>query len=299
LRRRKMEEAIERFISYLRAERGFSPNTAQAYKNDLIQFREEIKKESLKDVRKEDIVNYIAYLKDRGYAPATIARKIASIRSFFGFLRKNGEIDEDPSREIQGPKIKRLLPRTIGVEDVERLLREASRDKSPEGKRDRAMIEVLYATGMRVSELVSLNVDNVDLKDGFITCYGKGFRERVIPIHARALSSLKEYIEEARPYLVKDRDEKALFVNRRGERLTRQGFWLILKNHARRAGIKDITPHILRHSIATHLLQSGKMNLRELQEFLGHANISTTQIYTHITDEHMRRIYERTHPRGK
>jgi integrase/recombinase XerD len=194
----------------------------------------------------------------------------------------------------------KALPKAISVEDVEKLLEQPDKLSSPEAKRDKAMLELLYATGMRVTETVSLNVRDVNLRAGFVRCFGKGSKERIIPIHSKAIKAVKTYVDEARPRLLGATGEMALFLNRRGQRLTRQGFWLILKGYAEKAEIDaDITPHVLRHSMATHLLHSGKMNLRELQELLGHANISTTQIYTHLTTEHLRKVYESSHPRAK
>jgi len=212
---------------------------------------------------------------------------------------REGIVERDPAENLGGTRLAKPLPKTISISQVEELLSQPTQHATPEAKRDKAMLELLYATGMRVSELVSLNVNDLNLDDGFVRCLGKGSKERIIPIHEQAIKDLMTYIQQARPRIASDQEE-ALFVNRRGQRLTRQGFWFILKNYAQALGIEDlITPHTLRHSIATHLLHSGKMNLRELQEFLGHANISTTQIYTHLTSEHVRRVYESSHPRAR
>jgi integrase/recombinase XerD len=208
-------------------------------------------------------------------------------------------VKADPTENIAGARLGKTLPKVLSVSQVEELLSEPTKQSTPEAIRDKTMLEVLYATGMRVTELITLNVDDVNLDDGFIRCFGKGSKERLIPIHEQAIRDLIAYIQETRPQIARQ-DEQALFVNMRGRRLTRQGLWLILKNYAKTLGIEnEITPHTLRHSIATHLLHSGKMNLRELQEFLGHANISTTQIYTHLTSEHVRKVYESSHPRAK
>jgi integrase/recombinase XerD len=304
-----MDEGISNFISSLSVEKGFSNNTLEAYKNDLSQFaafvREKAAKEdksqaSWESVDRALILDYLVTLRERSYAPATMARKIAAIKSFFNFLVAEGTLKKNPTEGVSGPKVGKALPKAISIEDVEKLLEQPDKLATPEAKRDKAMLELLYATGMRVSEMVSLNVRDVNLRNGFVRCFGKGSKERLIPIHSKAIKAVKTYVDDARPQILSTQDETALFLNRRGQRLTRQGFWLILKGHAERAKIEaEITPHVLRHSIATHLLHSGKMNLRELQELLGHANISTTQIYTHLTTEHLRRVYESSHPRAK
>ncbi|MFO8009570.1 MAG: site-specific tyrosine recombinase XerD [Dehalococcoidia bacterium] len=303
-----MNSVIERFLDFISVEKGFSPNTLAAYKNDLSQFLKYVDKQVKKkegqwegwgSVDRDMILSYIVDLKERRYAQSTVARKIAAVKSFFDFLVRENIIREDPADNIGGSKAVQSLPKTLSVAQVDELLSLPARQSTPEARRDKAMLELIYATGMRVTELVTLDVDDVNLDDGYVRCFGKGSKERVIPFHEQALKDLLTYLEESRPLLAGE-EEKALFVNRRGQRLTRQGFWLILKNYARELGIeKDITPHTLRHSVATHLLHSGKMNLRELQEFLGHANIATTQIYTHITSEHVRKVYKSSHPRAQ
>jgi len=304
-----MDEGITNFISSLSVEKGFSRNTLDAYRNDLSQFVDFIRKQAAKEdklqltwekVDRSSLLDYLVTLRERSYAPATMARKVAAIKSFFNFLVSEGTLKKNPTEGISGPKVGKALPRAISVEDVEKLLEQPDKVSTPEAKRDKAMLELLYATGMRVSEMVSLNLRDVNLKAGFVRCFGKGSKERIIPIHNKAIKAVKTYIDEARPRILGATSETAMFLNRRGQRLTRQGFWLILKGYAEKAKIEaDITPHVLRHSIATHLLHSGKMNLRELQELLGHANISTTQIYTHLTTEHLRKVYESSHPRAK
>ncbi len=302
-----MKQSIETFLDYLSVEKGFSPNTLAAYKNDLGQFMEYIESELAKrdlkpdwsSVDREMLLSYMVNLKERKYAPATISRKTAAMKSFFSFLLKERAIKEDPTEKLTGAKVGQALPHVLSVAQVESLLSQPDGRSTPEGKRDKAMLELLYATGMRVTEIITLNVEDINLDDGYVRCFGKGSKERIIPFHERALKSLLIYMSEGRNLLT-SANERALFVNRRGQRLTRQGFWVILKNYARAIGIEsEITPHTIRHSVATHLLQSGKMNLRELQEFLGHANIATTQIYTHLTSEHVRRVYESSHPRAK
>ena len=303
-----MNKEIKNFLDSLSVEKGFSPNTILAYQNDLNQFASFLKQRFLRKegevdwawVNQEMIVSYILNLKEREYATATIARKVAAVRSFFDFLVKEGLLEKDPTENLAGPKLGKPLPKTLSPAQVEELLSQPTKYSSPEAKRDKAMLELLYATGMRVSELVSLNLSDVNLEEGFVRCFGKGRKERVIPIHEQAIRDLKTYLKKVRPQFNPPQTEEALFLNRWGQRLTRQGFWLILKGYAKQLGLEDkITPHTLRHSIATHLLHSGKMNLRELQEFLGHANISTTQVYTHLTSEHVRQVYERSHPRAK
>jgi len=303
-----MKGQVENFLNFLAVEKGLSANTVAAYHNDLTQFVEWAEKElSNKGVRlawpavdRDLLLSYFLELKgQRGYASTTMSRKIAAVRSFFNFLSREKIVEEDLAKELSGPRIGRPLPRVLSTAQVEELLSQPSKYQTPEAQRDKAMLELLYATGMRVSELVSLSLEDIDLESGFVRCFGKGGKERLIPMHERAVRELETYLEESRPKLA-PAGEKALFVNRRGGRLTRQGFWLILKNYAKELGMEAlVTPHTIRHSIATHLLHSGRINLRELQEFLGHANISTTQIYTHLTSEHLRRVYESSHPRAK
>ena len=304
-----MDEGIANFLSALSVEKGSSNNTLDAYKNDLTQFAAFVRKQSAKSdetqlgwevVDRSLLLNYLVNLKERSYAPATMARKVAAVKSFFNFLVAEGRLEKSPAEGITSPKVGKSLPKAISVDEVGRLLELPDKRFTIEGKRDKAMLELLYATGMRVTELVSLNVRDVNLRAGFVRCFGKGSKERIIPIHSKAIRAVKGYLDDVRARLLGATGETALFLNRRGQRLTRQGFWLILKGYAKKAGIEtEITPHVLRHSIATHLLHSGKMNLRELQELLGHANISTTQIYTHLTTERMRRVYDSAHPRAE
>ena len=304
-----MDEGIANFLSALSVEKGSPNNTLDAYKNDLSQFAAFVRKQTAKSegpqpgweaVDRPLLLNYMVNLRERSYAPATMARKVAAVKSFFNFLVAEGMLEKSPAEGITGPKVGKSLPRAISVAEVERLLEQPDKRSTPEGKRDKAMLELLYATGMRVTELVSLNVRDVNLRAGFVRCFGKGSKERIIPIHNKAIRAVKSYLDDVRARLLAATGETALFLNRRGQRLTRQGFWLILKGYTKKAGIEaEITPHVLRHSIATHLLHSGKMNLRELQELLGHANISTTQVYTHLTTERMRRVYDSAHPRAE
>lgn len=304
-----MDEGIANFLSALSVEKGSPNNTLDAYRNDLSQFAAFVRKQTAESegpqpgwevVDRPLLLNYMVNLRERSYAPATMARKVAAVKSFFNFLVAEGMLEKSPAEGITGPKVGKPLPKAISVAEVERLLEQPDKRSTPEGKRDKAMLELLYATGMRVTELVSLNVRDVNLRAGFVRCFGKGSKERIIPIHNKAIRAVKSYLDDVRARLLAATGETALFLNRRGQRLTRQGFWLILKGYTKKAGIEaEITPHVLRHSIATHLLHSGKMNLRELQELLGHANISTTQVYTHLTTERMRRVYDSAHPRAE
>ncbi|MEE8330428.1 MAG: site-specific tyrosine recombinase XerD [Acidimicrobiia bacterium] len=302
-----MKEDIERFLTYLTVEKGFSANTASAYRNDLSQLAQFISARAEKQaatpawagVDRQDMLAHLLDLQERRYAETTRARKIAAARSFFKFLLSDGVIVRDPTENMESLNVGRSLPRPISVSQVRALLEQPEEQSTPEAKRDSAMLQLLYASGMRVSELVSLNVEHVNTVDGDVRCLGKGKKERLVPIHKKAVAIVEEYIREARPRLVRRDEERALFLNRRGERLTRQGFWQILKEYARAAGLEDdVTPHTLRHSFATHML-SGGADLRSVQELLGHANISTTQVYTHLTTEHVRRTYEKSHPRAK
>jgi integrase/recombinase XerD len=301
-----MRQDIERFLAYLSVEKGFSDNTRFAYQNDLnylMSFTEDqlTRRGAIPtwaNFTRQDMLGYMLSLKERGYAATTQARKVAAAKSFFGFMVNEGRLKANPAENVGSPNVGRPLPKPISIAEVRRLLEQPAKLSTPEAKRDKAMLELLYASGMRVSELVSLNLDNI-MSDGYVRCFGKGHKERIIPIHQRSLTAVEEYVSEARPKLSHSGEEKALFLNRRGERLTRQGFWQILKAYARSAELsKEITPHTLRHSFATHML-SGGADLRSVQELLGHANISTTQVYTHLTTEHVRRAYEKAHPRAK
>jgi integrase/recombinase XerD len=294
-------------LNHLSIEKGFSDNTTAAYQNDLSQLASFVEELAIVQgyepqwsaVDRNLLISYILNLKERNYAPATVARKVAALKSFFDFLVAEGALRSDPTENLSSPKVGKPLPKPLSRAEVEALLEEPAKLSSPEAKRDKAMLELLYAGGMRVSELVSLNLSDLNLEAGFVRCLGKGAKERIIPIHERATQAVEEYLVEARPQLLRSKGEEALFLNRRGERLSRQGFWLILKPYAKAAGIKkEVTPHTLRHSFATHML-SGGADLRNVQELLGHANISSTQVYTHLTSEHVRQAYEKAHPRAK
>lgn len=302
-----MKEAISQFLNYLIVEKGFADNTRDAYRNDLNQLAEYASQEAARrsiipswdNFNRQTMLGYMLDLKERDYKPTTQARKVAAARSFFEFLVDEKLVRENPTENLASPKIGKSLPKPLSINDVHRLLEQPAKLSDPEATRDRAMLQLLYATGMRVSELVSLDVGDIDTKGGFVRCFGKGHKERMIPIHEQAASAVVEYINETRPGLTNREEETALFLNHRGERLTRQGFWQILKQYARSAGLDgNVTPHTLRHSFATHMLNGGA-DLRTVQELLGHANISTTQVYTHLTSEHVRSTYDKTHPRAE
>jgi integrase/recombinase XerD len=302
-----VKEVIDKFLNYLVVEKGFSENTKFAYQNDLHQLASFVEEEAARRgtippwaaFDRQSMLRYLLELKERRYAATTVARKVAAIKSFFGFLVAEGILRDNPTRDVPSPKVGKSLPRPISIAQARLLLEQPSKLSTPEAKRDRAMLELLYATGMRASELVSLDLADIDIEGGYVRCFGKGHKERLIPIYRQAALVLKEYLTEARPHLVRNSEEKALFLNRRGERLTRQGLWQILKGYAKEAGLEaKVTPHTLRHSFATHML-SGGADLRSVQELLGHANISTTQVYTHLTTDHIRRAYEKSHPRAK
>jgi integrase/recombinase XerD len=302
-----VQEAIEKFLNYLVVEKGFSPNTRAAYENDLHQLAGFVEGEAARRgtippwaaFDRQSMLTYLTDLKERKYAATTVARKVAAIKSFFAFLVAEGMMKDNPTRDVPSPRVGKSLPKPISISQARLLLEQATKRLTPEAKRDSAMLQLLYASGMRVSELVSLNLADVDTEGGYVRCFGKGHKERLIPIHRQAVLALKQYLSEGRPHLAHNSEEEALFLNRRGERLTRQGLWQILKGYAKSAELGvEITPHTLRHSFATHML-SGGADLRSVQELLGHANISTTQVYTHLTTEHIRRAYEKSHPRAK
>ncbi len=301
-----MLENIEDFLNFLSLEKGSPQNTLIAYRNDLTQLaryldnQETFEVKSWDDVDKDMIIAYILHLKEREYAASTVARKVAATKSFFHFLVTEELIGDDPTATLDSPKVKKQLPKAISTEDVERLLAEPAEGSTPKALRDKAMLELMYATGMRATELVELDIDDVNLPSNSVRVIGKGDKERIIPIHSRAVRAIETYLRKGRLQLLKDTDEKALFLNLRGRRLTRQGLWLIIKHYVEQAGLDpDITPHTLRHSFATHMLESGEATLVDVQQFLGHANISTTQIYTRVTSKHKRQVYDKAHPRAK
>ncbi|MCM3586438.1 site-specific tyrosine recombinase XerD [Mesobacillus maritimus] len=297
-----MNEHLKDFIHFLVVEKGLSKNTVVSYERDLKSYIAYLKTtESVSDfelAQRTHIIRFLAHLKDDGKSSKTIARHIASIRAFHQFLLRERVVGHDPTVHIESPQHERTLPKVLSLQEVEVLL-DAPKLVDHYGYRDKAMLELLYATGIRVSELIGLNMADVHLTMGFVRCIGKGNKERIIPIGKTASTALEEYLQQGRPKFVsKNHKDDALFLNFHGKRLTRQGFWKILKRLANEANIKkELTPHTLRHSFATHLLENGA-DLRAVQEMLGHADISTTQIYTHVTKTRLKDVYSKFHPRA-
>jgi integrase/recombinase XerD len=297
-----MGDQLNDFIHYLIVEKGLAKNTIISYERDLKSYIHYLNSvESillLNDVQRIHIVHFLGFLKEQGKSSKTVARHIASLRAFHQFLLRDKVTDHDPSVHIETPKMERSLPKVLNMQEVEILL-DSPKQNDHFGVRDKAMLELLYATGIRVSELIGLDLGDVHLTMGFVRCIGKGNKERIIPIGKTASNALQYYLDHGRPSFVnKKQREEALFLNHHGLRLTRQGFWKILKKLAAEAGIqKELTPHTLRHSFATHLLENGA-DLRSVQEMLGHADISTTQIYTHVSKTRLKDVYSKFHPRA-
>ena len=293
-----MEKQISLFLEFLQNDKKLSDNTLQSYQRDIKQYETYVQENNIDylKVNEEQVKDYLEYLTEIGKKTSTVSRNLASIRSFYQFLIRIKEIDGDPTQSIQSPKVAKRIPSILTSKEVELLL-EQPKDVDLKGIRDKAMLEFAYATGMRVTEIISLNIDDVNLAEGYVTCrYGS--KQRNIPLGTLSLKALKQYIEEARPYIIRDENITALFVNINGRRLTRQGFWKIVKYYKEQAHIsKDITPHVLRHSFATHLLQNGA-DLKAIQTMLGHSDISSTQVYMQFQDEGLKNIYRKTHPRA-
>ena len=293
-----MEEQLNLFFGFLENEKKVSLNTLQSYKRDLKQFEKylETSEEGYKDLTNEGIKDYIKYMQEEGKKPSTISRGLASIRSFYQYEAKNKIVEKDPTEGIQSPKIEKRVPSVLTSNEVALLL-EQPKNVDLKGTRDKAMLEFAYATGMRVTEIISLNIEDVNLETGYATCRN-GKKERTVPMGNMSLKALKDYMLNARQTMIKDDSEKALFVNVNGQRLTRQGFWKIIKYYKEQAHIdKDITPHVLRHSFATHLLQNGA-DLKSIQTMLGHSDILSTQIYMQFQDESLKNVYKKAHPRA-
>lgn len=293
-----MEKDIKNFLEFIKSDKKLSKNTLESYQRDILQYQEylEEKKIDYKEVNNENVLGYLDYLKGLDKKASTISRHLASIRLFYQYLLKNKIVKEDPTRGIQSPKIEKKAPSILSSQEVSLLL-EQPNGEGLKSIRDKAMLEVAYATGMRVTEIISLNVSDIDLDSSLVTCKNEN-KQRIIPLGKLSLSALKEYMTIARPNMIKDDNEAALFVNVNGKRLTRQGFWKIIKFYKEQAHItKDITPHVLRHSFATHLLQNGA-DLKSIQTMLGHSDISSTQVYMQFQDDSLKNIYNKAHPRA-
>jgi len=299
------EDKVQEFLDYLLVEKGYSDNTIVAYRNDLSQLvafltddRQQPECIDWKTIDKDTIINFVLFLKERQYKSSTVARKMAAAKSFFHYLFQSGTLADDPTASLGSPRVEKPLPKAAAREDIEILLK-APQGNSPKSLRDRAILELLYATGMRVTELISLDLESIDLDTGTVRVFGKGAKERLMPIHARGVEAVSIYVNDGRPDLMRDQEEAALFLNPRGQRLTRQGLWLIVKQYVYQEGLDEaITPHTLRHSFATHMLNRGA-NLRNVQHLLGHASLATTQVYTRVSSDRLREVYDESHPRAK
>ncbi len=293
-----MEKQVKLFLEFLQNDKKVSDNTLQSYRRDIVYYNKYLDENKINyaKVKEADIKEYLNHLQEVGKKSSTVSRNLASIRSFYQFLVRNKKAKEDPTNNIQSPKVEKKAPSVLTAQEVELLL-EQPKDVDLKGTRDKAMLEFAYATGMRVTEIISLNMENVNLEEGYVTCK-TGSKERNIPLGTMSLKALKEYVEEARPVLIRDESVKALFVNINGQRLTRQGFWKIVKFYKEQAHItKDITPHVLRHSFATHLLQNGA-DLKAIQTMLGHSDISSTQVYMQFQSDGIKNVYRKAHPRA-
>lgn len=296
-----MEDLIKDFLNYLLVEKGVAENTLKAYENDLKSYAEYLKNRGFSEIgelKRLDIVDYLSKLRELNYSASSTSRKLAAIKSFHKFLLREGFSKELPTAELRSPKLSKKLPGVLSVSQVEKILAQPS-GQEPAALRDKAILELMYASGMRISELVGLDLDDVDSETGSVRCMGKGSKERFVPVGSYAVASVVNYVENGRSKLAKKRRPTALFLNARGQRLTRQGCWKIFKQYVAKAEIKKkVSPHSLRHSFATHMLEAGA-DLRAIQEMLGHAFISTTQIYTKLTRQDLKEIYMETHPRAK
>ena len=294
-----MKELIDSFLDYLSVERGLSKNTVLAYRQDLniyLDFMIERKITALSKVAKNDIVEFMLHQKDKGISPTSISRRLAAIRMFHRFLSRERVLKSDPTTLIDSPKLWKKIPDTLSLNEIEALIAQPD-VRSYQGVRDKAILETLYATGMRVSESTNLKTNNVNLDIGFLRCIGKGNKERIIPLGKKAIHSINRYLEFSRPHFLKQKTSEYLFISRSGAKLSRQSVWKLIKRYALEAKIKkSIKVHTIRHSFATHLLERGA-DLRSVQEMLGHSNISTTQIYTHIDKERLKTIHKMFHPR--
>lgn len=295
-----MMDLIKRFLTYLKQVRKLSDNTIESYGRDLKQYIEHLEKKnifSFKNTNKTTIITYLLYLQKKGRATSTISRNLASLRAFYQYLVAEKIIDTDPTLNLESPKIEKKLPTILTNEEIDLLLEQPDCDDM-KGMRDKSMLELLYATGIRVSELVSLDVSDVNIELGYIKCSKNNEKERIVPVGSIALKALEKYINSSRSHILRDKNTKALYVNYQGKRLTRQGFWKIVKRYTNMTKIgKGITPHTLRHSFAAHLLENGA-DLKSVQEMLGHSDISTTQVYTQILKNRIKEVYKKAHPRA-
>jgi len=284
---------IKDFLDFVKIERGYSENTIKSYDRDLGQF---LKFNKEKKVDRETIKSYLEHLYDEGYSVSSTERKLACLKSFFNYLVREGKQKTNPTSDVKLPKKAKRLPKALSISETIKLI-SAPREKNYIGLRDAALLEILYASGMRVSEAANLDLNDLNFSVAFVKCFGKGSKERIVPINKATLRALKEYIEKGRPKFPQ-KDKEALFLDKNGKRLTRQGMWLVIKKYVKISGVKGKTsPHTLRHSFATHLLEKGA-DLRSVQEMLGHADISTTQIYTSVSRERLKRMYKKAHPRA-
>lgn len=295
-----METHLDLYLDYLTVERGLAANTRASYSGDLLKFLTYLKDRGVGDwsqVGFTDIMGFLSQAQEQGLAPRSRARVLSALRGFFKFMVRDNHLSESPVANLTSPRLRRKLPAVLSVAEVERLLAQPKAEL-PLGQRDAAMLELLYGTGLRVSELVSLTLARVNLEVGFIVVFGKGAKERIVPMGEAATEAVRIYVLESRPRLLKGRVTEILFVTNRGGAMTRQGFWKLLKKYGREAGLKkELTPHTLRHSFATHLLEGGA-DLRSVQMMLGHADISTTQVYTHVARERLREVHKKYHPRA-
>jgi len=295
-----MQEWIRQFLQYLAVEKGLSPNTISAYGADLMRFDEFLirrHRNRPEDVVRQDLLEFLATRKKEGIGSRSLARQIVTLRNFYRFLNREKILNADPVENLESPRDWKRLPKTLALEEIERLLN-LGKGGTPLGVRDDAMIELMYATGLRVSEVTALPLQAVNIEIGYVLATGKGRKQRIIPVGETALHKIKTYLETARGRLAKERASDRLFINRSGRGLTRQGCWKLLKKYVRRAGIKrTVSPHMLRHSFATHLLERGA-DLRSVQAMLGHVDLSTTQIYTQVTRQRLKHIHQQYHPRG-
>jgi integrase/recombinase XerD len=295
------ERLLREFFNYLRIEKGLAENSINAYRHDLVKYVNFALDKGIagpSQVGQEDITDFLNREKFKGMSPSTLSRYVSSIRGFHKFLVREGFTSHQPTSSLKTPRKPLLLPRALSKGEVTRLL-EQPLVEDPAGLRDRAILETLYATGIRISELTSLDLDDIDIREGEVRVVGKGNRERVVPLGGKACEALRHYLQSGRPHLLKKGQIHALFLNQKGGRLSRSGAWRIIKYHAERVGLGDkLTPHTLRHSFATHLLENGA-DLRFIQEMLGHSSISTTQVYTHVSLTQLKQTYLKAHPRAK